>query len=184
MKQILETQRLYLREMEQGDFAALAALLQDSDVMVYYSHDFTDADVQEWLDRQRKRYEEYGFGLWAACLKETDAMIGQCGIAMQPVKGEMVPEIGYLFQKEYWHKGFAIEVAAACREYGFSKLGFNELYSLIRNTNTSSQKVAVRNGMRYRFTYTADSFGNEVETMAYSIRRLEAEGIEKAETET
>ena len=47
---ILETERLVLREMEQGDFADLAEILQDPEVMYAYEHDFTDADVQAWLD--------------------------------------------------------------------------------------------------------------------------------------
>lgn len=81
---ILETKRLLLREMEQNDFQDLAELLQDPQVMYAYEHDFTQEDVQEWLDRQRKRYAQYGFGLWAVVLKSTGEMIGQAGLTMQP----------------------------------------------------------------------------------------------------
>ena len=45
-------------------------------------------------------------------------MIGQCGITMQEYKTAQVPEIGYLLAHKYWHKGYAVEAATACREYG------------------------------------------------------------------
>ncbi len=48
---ILETERLYLREMEQTDYAALCRILQDEDTMYAYEGAFRDDEVQEWLDR-------------------------------------------------------------------------------------------------------------------------------------
>ena len=80
---ILETKRLYLREMTQDDYGSLCKILQDEEVMYAYEHAFSDEEVQEWLDKQLARYREYGFGLWAVILKETDEMIGQCGLTMQ-----------------------------------------------------------------------------------------------------
>lgn len=63
---VFETARLYAREMQQRDFADLAAMLQDPQVMYAYEHTFTESDVQAWLDRQRKRYANTGsgFGAW------------------------------------------------------------------------------------------------------------------------
>ena len=144
---ILETKRLYLREMNQDDFDSLCKILQDEEVMYAYEGAFQDAEVKEWLDRQIARYQKWGFGLWAAVLKETGEMIGQCGLTMQPWKDREVLEIGYLFQKAYWHKGYAAEAAKACKRYAFEVLGADEVCSIIRDTNIASQKVALRNGM-------------------------------------
>lgn len=112
-------------------------------------NDFHDSneETQEWLDRQISRYRKWGFGLWAVILKETDEMIGQCGLTMQPWRNEEVLEIGYLFNRMYWHRGYALEAAEACKEYAFEVLKAEEVCSIIRDTNRSSQKVAVRNGM-------------------------------------
>lgn len=104
---IFETDRLYLREMEQTDFSSLCEILQDKEVMYAYEHAFTNYEVQEWLNRQIKRYEDYGFGLWAVILKDTNEMIGQCGLTMQDCDGNQVLEIGYLLKKKYWHNGYA-----------------------------------------------------------------------------
>lgn len=144
---ILETERLYLRKMKQSDYKGLCKILQDKDVMYAYEHAFDNDEVQEWLDKQIRRYRDYGFGLWAVILKETNEMIGQCGLTMQDCNGKQVLEIGYLFQKAYWHKGYATESAIACKEYAFNVLKAEEVYSIIRDTNTASQNVAKRNGM-------------------------------------
>lgn len=144
---ILETERLYLREMEQSDYDSLCKIMQDEKTMYAYNGIYSDTEVQEWLNRQLARYEKHGFGLWAVVLKETDEMIGQCGLTMQDWNGREVLEIGYLFQREYWHNGYATESAKACKEYAFEILGADEVCSIIRDTNTASQNVALRNGM-------------------------------------
>ena len=75
---IIDTDRLYLREMCQANFKSLCEILQDEEVMCAYEGAFSDTEVQEWLDRQIALYKKWGFGLWAVILKETDKMIGQC----------------------------------------------------------------------------------------------------------
>ena len=87
--------------------------------MYAYEGAFSYSEVQEWLDRQIRRYQKWGFGLWAVILKETGGMIGQCGLTMQPWKEEEVLEIGYLFNRRFWHKGYAVEAARACKQYAF-----------------------------------------------------------------
>ena len=147
MKRILETERLLLREMTQADYPALTKILQDPKTMYAYEGAFNSTETQEWLNNNLRRYCEDGFGLWAVVLKDTDEMIGQCGVTWQSFNGEQVPEIGYLFNRSYWHRGFAAEAAIACKHYAFDVLNFNEIYSIIRDTNQPSINVAIRNGM-------------------------------------
>jgi RimJ/RimL family protein N-acetyltransferase len=85
--------------------------------------------------------------LWALDLKATGEMIGDCGITLQEVDGELVPEIGYHLRRDMWGQGFASEAARACREYGFERLKAEFLISLIRPENLPSRRVAQRNGM-------------------------------------
>lgn len=146
-KVILETERLLLREMNADDFGALCRIMQDEKTMYAYEGAFGEQEVRDWLDRQLSRYREFGFGLWAVVLKETGEMIGQCGLTIQPWKDEKVLEIGYLFQRKFWHNGYATEAAIACKKYAFEVLKAGEVCSIIRNTNLPSQRVAERNGM-------------------------------------
>lgn len=144
---ILETERLYLRELNETDFDSLCGILQDGETMYAYEGAFSDSEVREWLDRQIARYQKWNFGLWAVILKENGKLIGQCGLTLQPWNNLEVLEIGYLLNKAYWHKGFAAEAAAACKNYAFNVLKAAEVCSIIRDTNIPSQKVALRNGM-------------------------------------
>ena len=125
---IIETERLYLRELEQTDIESLSKILQDEQTMYAYEGAFDDIEVQNWLTKQMK-------------------MIGQCGLTWQDFSDQTVLEIGYLFQREFWHNGFATEAAKACKQYAFEQLNAQEVYSIIRDTNAASQKVAERNGM-------------------------------------
>ncbi len=168
---ILETKRLYLREMKQSDFKALCKILQDEETMYAYEGAFSDQEVQEWLDRQLFRYQKWNFGLWAVVLKETNTMIGQCGLTLQPWKDKEVLEIGYLFNRAYWHHGYAIEAANACKEYAFAILKADEVCSIIRDTNIASQNVALRNGMIKKETWTKHYRGIDMPHYRYIAYR-------------
>ena len=65
--------------------------------MYAYEGAFSDAEAQEWLDRQISCYKRWGLGLWAVVLKDTGEMIGQCGLTMQPWKGRELLEAGAAF---------------------------------------------------------------------------------------
>ncbi len=166
----METERLLLREMTQSDYTDLCKILQDEDVMYAYEGAFSDEEVQEWLDRQISRYKEYGFGLYAVILKETCDMIGQCGLTIQEFNAKRMLDIGYLFQKSYWHKGYAIEAAKACKEYAFTVLKADEVFSIIRDTNIASQKVAKRNGMVHTDTFIKHYRGVDMPHYIFSVK--------------
>lgn len=170
---ILDTKRLFLREMTGEDFPALCKILRDPEVMYAYEHGFSEAEAREWLDRQTARYKNDGFGLWAAVLRETGEMIGQCGITWQDWNERMVPEIGYLFQKAFWNQGYATEAAVGCREYAFGTLGMDEVFSIIRDNNLPSQRVAKRNGMEPRGTLVKHYYGMEMPHIVFSVRNPE-----------
>ena len=167
---ILETERLYMREMTQEDFPALCRIMQDEEVMYAYEGAFNDEEVQGWLDRQRMRYQKLGFGLWAVVLKEFNEMIGQCGLTMQPWKEEEVLEIGYLFQRTFWHKGYAAEAARGCKKYAFEVLKAKEVCSIIRDTNTASRRVALRNGMEKKDSWVKHFRGIDMPHDRYVVR--------------
>ncbi|MGN1190667.1 MAG: GNAT family N-acetyltransferase [Candidatus Ornithospirochaeta sp.] len=154
MKYILETERLRLRELEESDLDYLKETLQDPLAMYAYEGAFTDEEARAWLENQCKRYGEYGLGLWAVENKETSRFLGQCGLTYQPWKDEMVLEIGYLFSCKNWGKGYASEAARGVKKYAFETLKEKEVCSIIRATNTASMRVAVRNGMLPRDTFT------------------------------
>ncbi|MDL2218740.1 GNAT family N-acetyltransferase [Ruminococcaceae bacterium OttesenSCG-928-O06] len=169
-KEILETHRLLLREMDQEDFRPLAAMLQDAKVMTAYEHTFSHSEVGIWLGAQMMRYVRDGFGLWAVVLKKTGEMVGQCGITWQQWEERTVPEIGYLLRYNHCHNGYATEAAMACREYAFDELDFGEVFSIIRENNYASQKVARRMGMEERGEFVKHYYGIDMPHIVFSVR--------------
>ena len=91
---ILETKSLLLREMIPDDFQALLRVLGDPETMCHYSYTFDGQHVRDWIERNMNRYRKDGFGLWAVCLKDNGEMIGDCGLTLQNINGEILPEIG------------------------------------------------------------------------------------------
>ena len=175
---LLETDRLILRKMTRSDFPALGKMLRDPEVMWAYEHAFSDLEVTVWLEKQLERYRENGFGLMAVILKTTGELIGQTGITWQNWNDRQVPEIGYIFNKTYWHNGYAIEAASSCKQYAFETLGLHEVFSIIRDTNIASQKVALRNGMKKAGETVRIYYGMKMPHSIYRITRDENDAQE------
>jgi [ribosomal protein S5]-alanine N-acetyltransferase len=154
---ILQTTRLLLREFTPQDADSLALVLSDPETMRYYPAPYDRAGVEQWIERNRQRYQHDGVGLWAMELKkmqdsdvqgfESHKMIGDCGIIRQQVEGEHFYEIGYHLRRDFWGQGLATEAAIACRDWAFAHLKTERLISLIRPENLPSRRVAERNGM-------------------------------------
>jgi len=144
---VLQTPRLSLREFEPEDLDALATILSDAETMRYYPMSFDRAAVADWIQRNRTRYANDGFGLWAMILKSTCELIGDCGLVQQSVDGVEEIEIGYHVRRDLWGQGYGSEAARACRDYGFANLRVDRLISLIRPENLASRRVAEKNGM-------------------------------------
>lgn len=172
---IIETERLILRKMDNGDYSALCKILQDEDVMYAYEHAFSDDEVDEWLKKQLVRYETDGIGLWAVVPKENGEVIGQCGLTKQLWWGENVVEVGYLFRKDFWHKGYATEAAVACKDYAFNRLGEKRVYSIIRDLNLPSRRVDLRNGMKVCGVQVKHYYGIDMPHLIYCVSNEDTE---------
>jgi len=144
---VLETSRLILREFVAEDRDALARVISDPETMRHYPAPYDLAGVEQWISRNRSRYVKDGHSLWGMVLKSSGELIGDCGLIRQEVDGDSLVEIGYHVRRDHWGKGLAPEAAAACRDYGFSRLGEPRLISLIRPENLPSRRVAEKVGM-------------------------------------
>lgn len=176
MKEVITTARLVLREMTMGDLPAMRAIVQDEQTMYAWGHAWSEEETVAGLEKQLRAYQENGYGRWAVVLKETGIVIGMCGLLWWETDKDRVPEIGYLFNRAYWHNGYAAEAAIACKRYAFDTLGFDEVYSLVKDTNYPSMNVAIRMGMRVRGRYVKLYRGEDMPHYIFSARKNE-EGL-------
>lgn len=167
---IIETERLFLREMKKDDFKALYNVLADTEIMRYYPNAFDEEKVKSWIERNMERYSVYGFGLWAVVLKDTGKVIGDCGLTMQNIDGKLKPEIGYHIRADKQRKGYAKESAIAVRDWTFRNTAFNVIYSYMKYDNVPSIKTAISYGCKQ-----VDEFEDEVNgvTKVFAISRDE-----------
>lgn len=144
---ILETPRLRLRELVPEDLDFAARMLGDPEVMRFYPKPLDREEAREWIERQRRRYEDHGHGLWLAEDRESGTPVGQVGLLLQEVEGEWEPEIGYLIHRPFWRKGYATEAALGVRSHAFTVREERRVISLIRPSDLPSQGVARKLGM-------------------------------------
>ncbi|MGY8846628.1 MAG: GNAT family N-acetyltransferase [Bacteroidia bacterium] len=149
MKKVLETERLYLRELNIKDAESFYLLNLDKEVMKYTGEKLFDniEKSKEFLENY-DHYEKYGFGRWAVINKENDEFLGWCGLKFTEKLNEY--DIGFRFFKKYWNKGYATESAKSCINYGINKLKMTEILGRAMKDNIASIKVLEKIGLQYK----------------------------------
>ncbi|MCI8495812.1 MAG: GNAT family N-acetyltransferase [Lachnospiraceae bacterium] len=171
---VIETERLILREYTRDDFDALFEIVSDPETMQHYPAPFDEQRTKEWIVWNLENYERYGFGLWAVVLKGSGEFMGDCGITIQNIDNEMLPEIGYHIHKKYWRRGFAKEAARAVRDWVFQNTQYDTIYSYMKYTNVGSYSTAIANGMKKVKEYPDEKNGI---SYTYAIKREEWEKL-------
>ena len=169
---IMESERLIFRQYTMEDFDALYAILSDEETMRHYPKPYDEAGTKRWLTWSLDNYEKYGFGLWALVLKETGEFIGDCGLTLQNIDGEQLPEIGYHIHKKHWRKGYGSEAAKRVRDWAFEQTEYDRLYSYMTVSNVPSYSTAASAGLKRIKEYT-DEQGERL--YVYAITREEWE---------
>jgi len=177
-RHVLDTERLTLREMTDGDLPFVAEMLGDAETMRFYPKVYTPIEARGWLDRQQQRYATDGHGLWLVTERGTGERVGQVGLARQHVEGRSEPEIGWLVQRSRWRRGVATEAASAVRDLAFGPMGLDRVISLIRPVNEPSQGVARKIGMRPEREVTFHDYRHIV----FAVRRARSTNAEEQPT--
>lgn len=175
----LESERILFRKITPEDIDHLSALYADPDVMRYYPRTRTREETLEAIKNYQEKYEKEGVCLMAAIHKRENKFIGRCGIMLQEIDGEILPEVGYMLDKFFWRGGLGSEAAIAFRDYGFRELKYPKIISIIHPNNLASQGVAKNTGM----TYERNAIYDTVDCQIYSITREAWEELLLKETD-
>jgi ribosomal-protein-alanine N-acetyltransferase len=158
---VLETERLILRQVTPADAADLYRIYTDPENMKFMgrqpdSIEFEREHIQKHIVNY---YEKYGFGLWATVLKPNNQLIGRCGLLYQQIEGSQELEVTYLLDKSYWGRGLTTEAARGIIRLGFEKYQFPRIVALINPDNAASVRVAEKIGMKYERDVSYKEFG-------------------------
>ena len=109
-RNILETDRLFLREMNMDDFDALYKVLSDTNIMQHYPYIFDEERVRSWIERNMNRYRQQRQGYakeaaaavrdWAFANTDYPALYSYCKYT-NTGSYKTAESIGMHFEKEY-----------------------------------------------------------------------------------
>ena len=145
----LETDRLFLRQIDVDDLDAMVALDSDPEVMRFIRAPITEATQQDRLVQLIGRLDrDYGPGLgfWSVFPKETPKnFLGFVLLTTLDSNNEV--EIGWRFNRTAWGRGYATEAAQVVLDYGFRDLALDPIVAVIKPGNQRSLAVAEKLGL-------------------------------------
>ncbi len=146
---IIETERLMLRDWHDNDLEAFTAINQDPKVLAFLPGPWTKEMCQDRMKLFNDLLKEHGFTWWAVELKQTGQLVGAVGLITPPWEAHFTPcvEIGWRLGYQYWGQGYATEAAQAVLRYGFEKCGLKEIVSFTVPKNKASIRVMEKIGM-------------------------------------
>ena len=160
---MLETERLFLRPMNESDVDAVFAMRSDADVMRYIREPQKRGETIDWIRLVSSRWLTEKIGFCSIVEKEGENFVGWCGLWKLKETGEI--EVGYAIAKQFWGKNYAAEAAGKFLEYGFATLNFPQIVAVAVPENVFSRRVMEKIGMS--FDYTGEFYDREL--VHYSI---------------
>jgi RimJ/RimL family protein N-acetyltransferase len=107
------------------------------------------AYVQELILRHARRWDDDGFGLWAAYSLADGGFVGRGGVQRTMLEGTPVVEVGWCLPPGRWGQGYASEIGRAGLTAAFEEQGLREVVAFTQPHNTRSLAVMARLGMTY-----------------------------------
>jgi len=150
LKDILETERLIIRELVEDDAAFIYKLLNSPKFIKYIGDRGvrSDEDARVFIrDRYRKSYEQNGYGLYAVELKANGTPVGMCGLVRRDTLP--APDLGFAFLPEHEGKGYGYESSLAVIDLGREKFGFDELLAITTLDNDASVGLLTKLGFEF-----------------------------------
>jgi RimJ/RimL family protein N-acetyltransferase len=147
---VLETERLALREFQLDDAAFVVELLNEPAFIRYIGDKGvrTLADARDYLLRGPiESYRRLGFGLYLTSLRAHGTPIGMCGLVKR--EGLADVDVGFALRSCHWSRGYAVEAAAAVLDYGKRILNLRRIVAIVNPGNQASIAVLEKIGLSF-----------------------------------
>ncbi len=150
-----ETKRLVHRPFRADDAEAFFALNGNPEVMRLTGEPLTDSiEAASNAIANYPDFDTVGYGRWACVLKETQQVIGFCGLKY--LTDLNATDVGYRFLPEFWGRGLATEACAASIDFGFNRIGLKQIIGLVLPENAASIRVLEKSGMQKQGEFDYD----------------------------
>lgn len=156
----METKRLILRELRDGDIRPLLEMLSAPTVMRWlFGNGPMRADEARHFINDNFTFGKQPYGLGVLCARETGFFVGFAGLLLCRYLYEDDFELGFALQEDSWGKGYATEIGTAQLEYGFKNFDVPRLLGLAHPQNIASLLALERIGMKLIKTIQTDQRG-------------------------
>ena len=133
----IETERLYTKEITKDDFGSIQKLYQNAQVRKHYGKQvLSDEEIHAEIELYVTLKATFGYSRLMIFEKTTNLFIGLAGIDNVTLNSEE-KQIGFTFHKEFWGKGYAVEIGQKLIE----TFGVNEVSAYAGEENLQSHKV-------------------------------------------
>ena len=157
MNILIETDRIYLRNIEESDVHDMYEMDSDAEVHRYLGKNpVTTLDQSmEIIKDIQGQYERNNLGRSAIIEKATGAFVGWAGLKLEDkVRKEFTYyDVGYRLKRKHWGKGLGTEAARLSIVYGFENLGFDEICGAADIENIGSNKILSRIGLKHEGSF-------------------------------
>jgi RimJ/RimL family protein N-acetyltransferase len=146
--QRLKTNRLVLRRHRRSDAPAVAALLDDWDVVKWLAQvpfPYREKDALDWVAQTNRHWADGSDYQFVLELKATGTLVGHMGLRIE--NGGLVGELGYWLGQPYWGRGYGTEGARAMVAFGFDHLGLQGIWAACLPDNRRSIHVLEKAGL-------------------------------------
>ena len=172
----IETERLIIREWSDSDLAPFLEIASDPEVMRYVGEGivWTQAQVEEFVGRQRENVTKDGFCVGPLESKADGRLLGHCGIQYLGTTGDV--EVGWWLARGQWGQGFATEAGRGALSFAFDELNLDRVIAIAHPENKPSHRVMERLGMQFQRLIKGRELGlprAEAEMVLYRILRQE-----------
>jgi RimJ/RimL family protein N-acetyltransferase len=150
------TARLTFERLTAGHTTEMRRFQTDPDVMRYIGGVRTPEQTTAYFDRNLRHWDQYGYGVWVLRELGRSEMAGIGVLRHLLVERQDEVETGYGFYPGLWGRGYASEVAAACLDLGFRRVGLDSIVAVTHPDNSASQRVLRKAGMTYERDFDLD----------------------------
>jgi len=147
---ILETERLALRELNEGDAAFVLELLNEPGWLRFIGDRGirTEEAAREYIaNGPMAMYRRLGFGLYAVVRKSDGVALGVSGLIKRETLEDV--DIGFAFLERHGGAGYAVEAADAVMSHAREVLGLKRVVAITSVDNDKSIRLLEKVGLRF-----------------------------------
>ncbi len=144
-KPVIETERLYLREMNRNDVPALKKWMPDDSIYIYWGKGPSRAEKDPELMFEKKEKPTKSFHLGIAG-KDDDQVIGDIRVYL--IVNDRMASVAIRLSKEHQGRGYGTEAMKAMTQFCFEHTELKRLWTEVDVRNTASWRMLEKCGYK------------------------------------